>query len=143
MSRGILNEVQVMITTTYYYYKNEYGGELSEEDFNRNLKKAQRKINAITSGMYDAVTDDTVSADMRDNVRQLTCNVLDKLSRLENNESEADLLLGVTSVKVGSISKTYSSGDVSAKSISGTIDGTIRNDVMDYCGQYGWGCRWV
>lgn len=130
-----------MISPDYSYYTSTYGGDLTQDEFNSYLKKAQRKIDSIVNGALSKTTG-TEDAQFITDVKDLTCSVLDKLSAIELSSGSDAEMIGVASIKVGSVSKTFSTGK-STSSISSTKMGMIREDVLEYCGKYGWGCRWV
>lgn len=134
-----------MIETTYNYYHNVFNGELDEADFNKYYKKAGYKLDDITNGNYKSVSAANVPESMQTDIRELTCEVIDKLAAIDTVNSEAGNVLGnAKSIKSGSVSITYSSGsDSTGAKNSSTVDGNIRDLVIEYCGKYGWGCRWA
>lgn len=133
-----------MISTSYEYYRDEYKGLLSETDFDKYYKKAVYKLNDLTDGKYKNASEQYAPEDMIIDVRELTCNVVDRLSAVDNANAEVGgNISGIKSIKVGSISKTFTTGSDSGSSVSATSSGALRNLVQEYCGQYGWGCRWV
>lgn len=130
-----------MISPDYEYYTSIYGGELTQDEFNLYLKKAQRKIDNIVNGALSKTTGDEDEQFVTD-VKDLTCSVLDKLSILEQSSGSDAEMIGLSSIKVGSVSKTFSTGK-NTSSIASTKSGMLREDILEYCGKYGWGCRWV
>ena len=134
-----------MISTSYSYYHTTYGGELSETEFNKYYKKAQYKLDNITNGLFGQADEEHATETMLTDVRELTCNVVDKLSAVETAQQEFGDNLGLKSIKVGSVSKTFAgtSAGEKASSTAATLNGYIRDLVIEYCGKYGWGCRWV
>lgn len=136
-----------MIETTYAYYHNTYKGELDEDTFNKFNKKAGYKIDNITNGAYKSVSAASASETMKTDVREMTCEVVDRLAALSGatgDEMDVEASFGnLKSYKVGSVSKTYSGNAEKKASLASTTDGSIRDIVIEYCGKYGWGCRWV
>lgn len=134
-----------MITTSYAYYSTIYKGSLSQEDFARYYDKACYKIDNITNGLFRQADESHATEQMLSDVRKLTCNVVDKLSAVDENLNEFGDSLGIKSIKVGSVSKTFTGGgsDGSASSTTATLNGNIRDLIIEYCGKYGWGSRWV
>lgn len=134
-----------MIETTYNYYHNVFNGELDEDSFNKYYKKAGYKLDDITNGSYKSVVSANVPETMRTDVRELTCEVIDKLASIDSVNSEMGNVLGnAKAIKVGSTSITYAGGSDAVGAVnSATVDGNIRDLVIEYCGKYGWGCRWV
>lgn len=132
-----------MVETTYQYYQNVYNGDVDEATFNKYYKKAGYKLDDITNGAYKSVNEASVPESMKTDIRELTCEVIDKLSAIDEVNSETGNVLGnATSIHSGSVSITYGSGSSGAAN-SGSVDGSIRDLVTEYCGKYGWGCRWV
>ena len=125
-----------MITTSYAYYSTIYKGSLSQEDFARYYDKACYKIDNITNGLFRQADESHATEQMLSDVRKLTCNVVDKLSAVDENLNEFGDSLGIKSIKVGG------SGG-SASSTTATLNGNIRDLIIEYCGKYGWGSRWV
>lgn len=134
-----------MISTSYTYYHTTYGGELSETEFNKYYKKAQYKLDNITNGLFGQADEQHATQTMLTDVRELTCNVIDKLSAIDEAQADFGETLGIKSIKVGSVSKTFAgtSAGEKASSTDATLNGNIRDIVIEYCGKYGWGCRWV
>jgi hypothetical protein len=134
-----------MIDTTYAYYTDIYNGELKEEDFNKYYKKAQYKLDSITDGAYKAVELGAIPESFCNDIRELTCEVVDKLSAVDTLTKETgDALGNAKSIKAGAVSITYASGnELAGSSNSKSLDGNIRDLVIEYCGKYGWGCRWL
>lgn len=134
-----------MIETTYNYYHNVFNGELDETAFNKYYKKAGYKLDDITNGSYKSINSGSVPESVRTDVRELTCEVIDKLASIDSVNSEIGNVLGnAKSIKVGATSITYAGGSDAVGAVnSATVDGNIRDLVIEYCGKYGWGCRWV
>lgn len=134
-----------MIETTYNYYHNVFNGELDETDFNKYYKKAGYKLDDITNGSYKSINSGSVPESMRTDVRELTCEVIDKLAAVDAVNAETGNILGnAKSIKSGSVSITYASSNEGGGAVnSRTVDGNIRDLVIEYCGKYGWGCRWA
>ena len=158
-----------MITTSYAYYSTIYKGSLSQEDFARYYDKACYKMDNITNGLFRQADESHATEQMLSDVRKLTCNVVDpftfpslsvdkvmkvrngltdlvdKLSAVDENLNEFGDSLGIKSIKVGSVSKTFTGGGSggSASSTTATLNGNIRDLIIEYCGKYGWGSRWV
>lgn len=134
-----------MIETSYSYYSNVYNGELSEADFNKYYKKATYKLDDITNSAYKSVQPGSVPESMYTDIRELTCETIDKMYAVDSVASETGNVLGnAKSIKSGSVTITYASGNEAVGSVnSKTLDGNIRDLVLEYCGKYGWGCRWV
>lgn len=134
-----------MISTSYNYYHNTFGGELSESEFNKYNKKAQYKLDNLTNGLFDKADEQHATQTMLTDVRELTCNVVDKLSAVDTAQQEFGDTLGLKAIKVGSVSKTFAgtSAGEKASSTGATLNGNIRDMIIEYCGKYGWGSRWV
>lgn len=133
-----------MISTSYSYYTNIYKGTLSQEDFDKENKKAGYVLDNLTFGRYRSTNEEDVSNVMATDVRELTCNVIDKLASVESENKELGINTEVVkSFKSGSTSMTFATGKELGASTNSTFYGYIRNLIDEYCGKYGWSCRWV
>ena len=72
-----------MIETTYNYYHNVFNGELDETDFDKYYKKAGYKLDDITNGSYKSVSAADIPESMQTDIRELTCEVIDKLAAID------------------------------------------------------------
>ena len=133
----------------YEYYKSLYGEKaIPEADFNRLLWDAEREIDKATSGI-DNVRKLQVAFPTGDyeseSVKRCVCALVDFLNQLENAESEANSISGLTeradgsmqgkvvaSVSAGNESITYAVGKSSDTAISNAIKDLRSKDMAIY-----------
>lgn len=93
-----------MITTSYEYYTETYGGSLSEDMFNKILPDAEIYIENRTFGNVDSIDEDSPYVNQ---VRRTVCKVVDLVSSRTNSKTGIMDNRVVSSESVGGWSKTY------------------------------------
>lgn len=96
-----------MITTSYEYYAETYGGSLSEDTFNKILPDAETYIENRTFGNVDSIDEDSPYVNQ---VRRTVCKVVDLVSSRTNYKTGIMDNRVVSSESVGGWSKTYKTG---------------------------------
>lgn len=101
-----------MVTITYEFYKDSYGGVLNENLFNKSLLKATRLVSNRTSNKIDSISDDDENQNLVNDIRLCICNVVDKVQYYNNSNGKV-----VSSQSSGKISESYAidSSKVSAE----------------------------
>ena len=101
-----------MVTVTYEFYKDSYGGVLNENIFNKSLLKATRLVSNRTNNKIDSISDDDENQNLVNDIRLCICNVVDKVQYY--NTSNGKVVLSQSS---GKISESYAidSSKVSAE----------------------------
>ena len=133
----------------YEYYESLYGEKaIPEADFDRLLWDAEREIDKATSGI-DNVRKLQVAFPTSDyeaeSVKRCVCALVDFLNKLENAESDANSISGLTeradggmqgkvvaSVSAGNESITYAVGKSSDTAISNAIKDLHSKDMAVY-----------
>lgn len=107
-----------MITLTYDYYKNVFGGSLSIIAFNSLLPKAQNYLNVYTNYKYKSADEDNLNEEMLSRLKDCTCACIDCLDKNTDNGSLVSEVGNVTSETVGpwSVHKETSSSSVKTAS---------------------------
>ena len=94
----------------FNYYKNTYGGTLTEAEFN---KQAPKACNYITQQTMTRITDislNTYPSQIIDQVKRCACNLTDDYSAIERARKEALISGGqLRAEKAGEVSVTYES----------------------------------
>lgn len=109
-----------MVTVTYEYYTNTYGGSLSDSDFNKKLQEAIVYTRNATYGRILEINDDDENAQLVDDIKRCICSVLDKAKEYEETGGKV-----VTSKSSGKVSETYSassSNTTMKKDIAGVVE---------------------
>lgn len=100
-----------MITVTYEYYKEEYKGSLSEQQFNKLLKKAFIHIDNCTADRASKVTDNDNEL-LVDRLRMCVCAMIDKISA-NTDENGVEREYVKASESVGPWSVSFATGNSS------------------------------
>ena len=116
-----------MVTLTYEFYKDNYFGELTEKDFNKNINKATVTVlNRTNNKIYDVK--DTDDINLVNSIKFCICNVIDKLSYYDSND--------------GKVVSSHSSGKVSESYVIDNTKKSAENDISDviktWLSQYGY-----
>lgn len=94
----------------FNYYKNTYGGTLTEAEFN---KQAPKACNYITQQTMTRITDtslNTYPSQIIDQVKRCACNLTDDYSAIERARKEALISGGqLRAEKAGEVSVSYES----------------------------------
>lgn len=94
----------------YNYYKNTYGGSLTESEFN---KQAPKACNYITQQTMTRITDQSLNSyppQIIDTVKRCACNLTDDYSAIEKARISAMSSGGqISHERAGEVSVTYGS----------------------------------
>lgn len=96
------------IYTNYYFYKNTYMGNMSENDFNKQVIGASYEVQ---KNIFDRDI-----TDYEDEVQLATCSVADILYKIEQLESKKTTTMSDKTLKsesVGDYSRTFDTSSVS------------------------------
>lgn len=122
-----------MLTVPYEFYKDIYGGSLSENEFNKQLHSVVIDVNYYTSYALAGKSDEDVDAVMLTSYRELCCRLVDMSIVYESNG--------------GVIAKSSSSGKVSETYLESSLPrnrGTATMNLINkFLGRYNLCCRWV
>lgn len=91
-----------MVTVTYEFYKDSYGGVLNENLFNKSLLKATRLVSNRTNNKIDSVSDDDENQNLVNDIKLCICNVVDKVQYYNTSNGKV-----VSSQSSGKISESY------------------------------------
>ena len=91
-----------MVTVTYEFYKDSYGGVLNENLFNKSLLKATRLVSNRTNNKIDSISDDDENQNLVNDIRLCICNVVDKVQYYNTSNGKV-----VSSQSSGKISESY------------------------------------
>lgn len=91
-----------MVTITYEFYKDSYGGVLNENIFNKSLLKATRLVSNRTNNKIDSVSDDDENQNLVNDIKLCICNVVDKVQYYNTSNGKV-----VSSQSSGKISESY------------------------------------
>ena len=91
-----------MVTVTYEFYKDSYGGVLNENLFNKSLLKATRLVSNRTNNKIDSVSDDDENQNLVNEIKLCICNVVDKVQYYNTSNGKV-----VSSQSSGKISESY------------------------------------
>lgn len=122
-----------MITVDYTYYKDEYGGNLSEDDFKKLVNIAYIVVDNFTFGRFQGLTEDVVNEFTLMKVKTCVCALCDKV--------ESATLSGVVpraSESVGSWSVSYA-----ADSLPKSVQASLYSLVNFYLGGTALTCSWI
>lgn len=121
-----------MITVDYNYYKDEFHGKLSEDDFNRLLNLGYIIVDNFTFGRFQNLTENSLNAFTLMRVKSCVCAVCDML---EETSSGVGLK---SSESVGSWSINYASDTLPKSVMSG-----LHSVVNSYLGGAPLTCSWI
>lgn len=91
-----------MVTVTYEFYKDSYGGVLNESIFNKSLLKATRLVSNRTNNKIDSISDDDENQNLVNDIKLCICNVVDKVQYYNSSNGKV-----VASQSSGKISESY------------------------------------
>ena len=91
-----------MVTITYEFYKDSYGGVLNENLFNKSLLKATRLVSNRTNNKIDSISDDDENQNLVNDIKLCICNVVDKVQYYNTSNGKV-----VSSQSSGKISESY------------------------------------
>ena len=91
-----------MVTVTYEFYKDSYGGVLNENLFNKSLLKATRLVSNRTNNKIDRISDDDENQNLVNDIKLCICNVVDKVQYYNTSNGKV-----VSSQSSGKISESY------------------------------------
>ena len=106
-----------MVTITYEFYRDSYGGVLNENLFNKSLLKATRLVSNRTNNKIDSISDDDENQNLVNDIKLCICNVVDKVQYYNTSNGKV-----VSSQSSGKISESY------------VVDGSkasAENDIAD------------
>ena len=106
-----------MVTITYEFYKDSYGGVLNENLFNKSLLKATRLVSNRTNNKIDSISDDDENQNLVNDIKLCICNVVDKVQYYNTSNGKV-----VSSQSSGKISESYVVDDSKA---------SAENDIAD------------
>lgn len=121
-----------MITVDYNYYKNEFHGKLTEDDFNRLVNLGYITVDNFTFGRFQKLTEDDVNKFLLLKIKSCICAVCD---RLDSDTIGVGLK---ASEKVGSWSVNYAS-DTLPKSVMSSLHSVVNF----YLGGTPLTCSWI
>ncbi len=121
-----------MITVDYTYYKDEFHGKLSEDDFNRLVNLGYVTIDNFTFGRFQNLTESDLNEFTIMKVKSCICAVCD---RLESDSIGVGLK---SSESVGSWSVNYAS-DTLPKSVMSSLHSVVNF----YLGGTPLTCSWI
>ena len=110
-------EVLILVTITYEFYKDSYGGVLNKNIFNKSLLKATRLVSNRTNNKIDSVSDDDENQNLVNDIKLCICNVIDKVQYYNTSNGKV-----VSSQSSGKISESYA---IDSSKIS------AENDIAD------------
>ena len=112
------------------YYKNTYGGKLSEEDAEKALKQASRHIDTLT---YNRIVDiERLTAYQQGIIKECACMMADFES---TNASMINSLINSYSINGASIN--FSGESANCQLVNGVV---VQKDVYAYLSQTGLTC---
>lgn len=106
-----------MVTVTYEFYKDSYGGVLNENLFNKSLLKATRLVSNRTNNKIDTISDDDDDQNLVNDIKFCICNVIDKVQYYNTNN--------------GKVVASQSSGKVSESYVVDSSKTSAENDIAD------------
>lgn len=121
-----------MITVDYNYYKDEFHGKLSEDDFNRLVNLGYVTIDNFTFGRFQNLTEDSVNEFTLMKIKSCICAICD---RLDSDSIGVGLK---SSESVGSWSVNYASDTLPKSVMSG-----LHSVVNFYLGGTPLTCSWI
>lgn len=122
-----------MLTVSYEFYTDTYGGYMPEEQFKKQLALAVVDIDYYTNYSLEKLTDETADANLLYSYRCLCCILAD--------QKETDAQNG------DKIVKRLSSGKVSEEYLESSLPRNRGveeiNLIEKYLSRWGYCCRWV
>lgn len=122
-----------MLTVPYEFYKDVYGGTMSESDFNRRLSSTVVDVNYYTNDRLVDQSDDDVDPVMLTSYRELCCRLVDDSVIYEQHG--------------GAVVRSSSSGKVSESYVESSLprnrDAATLALIEKYLWRYNLTCRWV
>lgn len=106
-----------MVTITYEFYKDSYGGVLNENLFNKSLLKATRLVSNRTNNKIDSISDDDENQNLVNDIRLCICNVVDKVQYYNTSN--------------GKVVSSQSSGKISESYVVDSSKASAENDIAD------------
>ena len=106
-----------MVTVTYEFYKESYGGSLNEDNFNKNLLKSTRLVSNRTNNKIDTISDDDENQNLVNDIKFCICNVIDKIQYYNVNN--------------GKVISSQSSGKVSESYVVDSSKASAESDIAD------------
>lgn len=106
-----------MVTITYEFYKDNYGGVLNENVFNKSLLKATRLVSNRTNNKIDSVSDDDENQNLVNDIKLCICNVVDKVQYYNTSN--------------GKVVSSQSSGKISESYVVDSSKASAENDIAD------------
>lgn len=106
-----------MVTVTYEFYKDSYGGVLNENLFNKSLLKATRLVSNRTNNKIDSVSDDDENQNLVNDIKLCICNVVDKVQYYNTSN--------------GKVVSSQSSGKISESYVVDSSKASAENDIAD------------
>lgn len=110
-------EVLILVTVTYEFYKDSYGGVLNENLFNKSLLKATRLVSNRTNNKIDSISDDDENQNLVNDIRLCICNVVDKVQYYNTSN--------------GKVVSSQSSGKISESYVVDSSKASAENDIAD------------
>ena len=95
-------EVLILVTVTYEFYRDSYGGVLNENIFNKSLLKATKLVSNRTNNKIDSISDDDENQNLVNDIKLCICNVVDKVQYYNTSNGKV-----VSSQSSGKISESY------------------------------------
>lgn len=106
-----------MVTVTYEFYKDSYGGVLNENLFNKSLLKATRLVSNRTNNKIDSISDDDENQNLVNDIKLCICNVVDKVQYYNTSN--------------GKVISSQSSGKISESYVVDSSKVSAENDISD------------
>ena len=114
----------------YEYYKNEYGGKMSADDFKRFGRRAERRIDSITGGKLQfAFPANERSAEA---VKDCVCELTDFLYQIDTCNTAAMESMGTVTQADGTVKgKVITSVSSGSESIGYSANGSASSAVIE------------
>ena len=106
-----------MVTVTYEFYRDSYGGVLNENLFNKSLLKATRLVSNRTNNKIDSISDDDENQNLVNDIKLCICNVVDKVQYYNTSN--------------GKVVSSQSSGKISESYVVDSSKASAENDIAD------------
>ena len=106
-----------MVTVTYEFYKDSYGGVLNENIFNKSLLKATKLVSNRTNSRIDTISDDDTNQDLVTDIKLCICNVIDKVQYYSESN--------------GKVIASQSSGKMSESYVVDSSKTSVEKDIAD------------
>lgn len=124
-----------MYKVDFQYYKNAFGGNLSEDEFKRLSRKAVIFVDNLTFGRLSKLDVSKMDEDLKEKVNMCICEVVEKIN---SNSEDGVLADGVkTSESVENWSVTYAQNSVSSSLLT-----SFKSTVEMYLGGTYLLCAW-